>query len=102
FQKLPSPVREDFSIGVVRLVQGLFMKVVLSQLLATGVTPNGGVTAGFNTIGVERSSLDVWALAIGYGFQIFFDFAGYSHIVIGAARIFGFRLEENFNRPYLS
>jgi alginate O-acetyltransferase complex protein AlgI len=39
---------------------------------------------------------------MGYGLQLFFDFAGYSHIVIGAARLFGIRLDENFDRPYLS
>ena len=46
--------------------------------------------------------VDVWALAFGYGFQLFFDFAGYSNIVIGTARLFGLRLAENFDRPYLS
>ena len=33
---------------------------------------------------------------------LFFDFAGYSHIVIGTARIFGIRLPENFNHPFFS
>ena len=101
FRKLPGSFGEDFSIGAVRIVQGLFMKFVLSQLLAAGVT-SGGVTAGFNTAGIQRSGLDVWVLAVGFGFQMFFDFAGYSHIVIGAARMVGIQLEENFNRPYLS
>src|SRR5438067_12926533 len=32
----------------------------------------------------------------------FFDFAGYSHIVIGAARLFGFALAENFNSPFIA
>jgi alginate O-acetyltransferase complex protein AlgI len=41
-------------------------------------------------------------MVVGYGFQLFFNFCGYSHLVIGAARLFGFRLAENFNRPYLS
>lgn len=102
FRKLPGSVREDFSIGVVRVIQGLFMKLVLAQLLASGVTPGGGVTAGFDAIGMERSGLDAWALAIGFGFQLFFDFAGYSHIAIGVALLLGIRLEENFNRPYLA
>jgi alginate O-acetyltransferase complex protein AlgI len=45
---------------------------------------------------------DVWLLAFGYGFQLFFDFAGYSHIAIGAAKLLGVRLAENFDRPYFS
>jgi alginate O-acetyltransferase complex protein AlgI len=97
-----SSIGEDFSVGAVRIIQGLFMKMVLAQLLSSGLTPDGGVTAGFDGIAPGRSGLDVWALAIGYGFQLFFDFAGYSNIVIGAARLLGIRLEENFNRPYLS
>lgn len=97
-----STVSEDFSAGMVRIIQGLFMKLVLAQLLATGLTADGGVNAGFDGIAPARSGLDVWALAIGYGFQIFFDLAGYSNIVIGAARLVGIRLQENFDRPYLS
>ena len=34
--------------------------------------------------------------------MLFFDFAGYSNIVIGTGRIFGIRLAENFERPFLS
>ena len=44
----------------------------------------------------------MWCLAIGYGLQVFFDFAGYSHLAIGAARMMGFVLPENFNRPFAS
>jgi len=102
FRSLPASVREDYSAGAVRLIQGLFMRFVLAELLATGVSQGGGVAAGFDSSGIQRSALDVWALAIGFGFQLFFDFAGYSNIVIGAARMVGIRLEENFNRPYLS
>ena len=78
------------------------MSFVLANLLRSGLTANGGVNAGFDEIAPARSGLDVWALAIGYGFQIFFDFAGYTNIVIGAASLMGISLPENFNRPYLS
>ena len=37
-----------------------------------------------------------------FGMQIFCDFSGYSDIAIGAARLMGVRLTENFNRPFLS
>ena len=48
------------------------------------------------------SGSDVWLLAFGYGLQIFFDFAGPSHIAIGAARMLGFEVPENFARPFVS
>ena len=39
---------------------------------------------------------------IFFAFQIYCDFSGYSDIAIGAARVMGFRLMQNFNQPYLS
>jgi alginate O-acetyltransferase complex protein AlgI len=102
FRQVSTSIRDDLAVGAVRLTQGLFMKFVLAQLLSSGLTPDGGVTAGFDGISRARSGLDVWALAIGYGFQLFFDFAGYSSMVIGAACLLGIRVPENFNHPYLS
>jgi alginate O-acetyltransferase complex protein AlgI len=93
---------DDVAIGARRIVVGLFMKIVLAQLLGTGFNPGEGVSDGFDNIASGWGGLDVWLLAIGCGFQLFFDFAGYSHIVIGTARLFGIRLVENFDRPYFA
>jgi len=95
------PKWDDIAEGSRRILIGLFMKVVLSQLLASGLQAGEGVDAGFDQVSV-CGGIDVWALAFGYGFQLFFDFAGYSNIVIGTARLFGIQLAENFNDPYLS
>ena len=96
------PAWDDVAEGARRILIGLFMKVVLAQILASGLQTGEGVDAGFDQITSGWGGLDVWALAFGYGFQLFFDFAGYSNIVIGTARLFGIRLAENFNDPYLS
>jgi alginate O-acetyltransferase complex protein AlgI len=93
---------EDVSLGLRRLILGILMKFVLGELLGAGLRPGEGVAAGFDSPTGAWAGLDVWLLAIGFGFQLFFDFAGYSHMVIGAARIFGIQLEENFARPYLA
>jgi alginate O-acetyltransferase complex protein AlgI len=92
----------DISAGARRLLLGIIMKMVLAQILASGWTPGAGVTAGFDQIKNGWGGLDVLLLGIGFGFQLFFDFAGYSHIVIGAAKMFGIQLEENFDRPFFS
>lgn len=84
-----------FKAGIQRVGEGLFMKLILAQLLGSALT-------GFDDAGRAWGGLDVWAMALGFGFQLFFDFAGYSNIVIGAASIFGFELEENFDSPFLS
>src|SRR5215510_2238428 len=102
FRRAPVWDLDNVSTGFSRIVQGVFMKMVLAQLLGMGLTRGGGVAAGFDQTHGGYGGLDVWLLAVGFGFQLFFDFAGYSHMVIGLARVFGIRLEENFARPYFS
>lgn len=41
-------------------------------------------------------------MAFGFGLQIYFDFAGYSLVAIGSARILGIHFPDNFNWPYLA
>ncbi|MGI0406573.1 MBOAT family O-acyltransferase [Helicobacter himalayensis] len=47
-------------------------------------------------------ALTLLALLFGYSVQIFADFAGYSLIAIGVAKLFGYNLPQNFNFPYIS
>lgn len=101
FRAVSRPAREDVRVGLQRIFAGLFMKIVLADTLATGIRQGEGVVAGFDEL-ATWGTLDVGFLAVGFGFQIFFDFAGYSHIAIGSARLFGIRLRENFNDPYLA
>jgi alginate O-acetyltransferase complex protein AlgI len=92
---------DEVGRGTQRILIGILMMAV-SQVLAVGVAPGQGVDGGFGRAADALSGTDVWCLAIGYGFQLFFNFAGYSQVVIGVAMLFGIRLHENFNRPYLS
>ncbi|HBP18661.1 MAG TPA: alginate O-acetyltransferase, partial [Planctomycetes bacterium] len=48
------------------------------------------------------SAADVWFTTILFGFQIYFDFSGYSDMAIGSARLLGLRFPDNFNYPYLA
>ena len=101
YRQAPVFAWDNFSTGALRLIQGLIMKMVLAQLLGSGLTRGAGVNAGFDQV-TAWGGIDVWLLGIAFGFQLFFDFAGYSHMVIGTARLFGIQLPENFNRPFLS
>lgn len=49
-----------------------------------------------------RSTLSLLSMLLGYSMQIFADFAGYSLIAIGVGGLFGYRLPDNFNFPYIS
>jgi alginate O-acetyltransferase complex protein AlgI len=50
--------------------------------------------------GAELEAGDAWIGLMAYTLQIYFDFSGYSDMAIGMGRMFGFRLPENFKRPY--
>src|SRR5437660_3582034 len=102
FRQLSRISWDDVSAGSRRLIQGITMKFVLAQILGSGWTPGEGIAAGFDQMQGGWGGVDVWLLGIGYGFLLFFDFAGYSHMVIGTARMFAIRLPENFDRPFLS
>ena len=92
--------RSDMARGLCRIATGALM-MQLGQLLGRGILNAGGINAGFDQI-TRWSGPDVWCLAFGYGLQLFFDFAGYSHIAIGAAKMLGFTVPENFARPFAS
>lgn len=82
--------------GLNRMLQGLFLKVVLADNLAPIVDE------GFAMDPALLSGIDVLTLAFLFGFQIYFDFAAYSHIALGAALVLGIRIPENFNYPYIA
>ncbi len=84
-----------------RIWLGLFM-TSLARILGGGIRGGHGLDFGFAQPAFALHASGVWILAIGYGFQLFFDFAGYTHLAIGAAQLVGFQPPENFNRPYLS
>ncbi|MFY9647262.1 MAG: MBOAT family O-acyltransferase [Terriglobales bacterium] len=96
---------DDLKIGVRRISIGILMEV-LASVMGGGLYSGAGVEAGFSNAflghGPKLSGIDAWFLVFGYGFQLYFNFCGFCHIVIGAARLFGFQLQENFNRPYFS
>jgi len=90
----------DISRGFQRIAIGVFMMQV-AKLLGQGILARDGINSGFDRVH-QWSGADAWCLAFGYGLQLFFDFAGYSHIAIGAAQALGFTLPENFSRPFVS
>jgi alginate O-acetyltransferase complex protein AlgI len=90
----------EVSRGFQRIAIGVLMMQV-AKLLGQGILAGDSINSGFDRATVW-SGPDVWCLAFGYGLQLFFDFAGYSHIAIGAAQTLGFTIPENFSRPFAS
>ena len=85
-----------FAKGIWRFTIGLGKKVLLAN--------NIGLL--WNQIQLtEMSDLSIvmaWLGLVAFGFQIYFDFSGYSDMAIGLGYLFGFELLENFNYPYIS
>jgi len=99
--RVPSPLRlANAGRGFCRISTGILM-MQLARLLGQGIFSGDGIQRGFDRATVWTGP-DAWCLAIGYGLQLFFDFAGYSHIAIGAAQALGFTVPENFDRPFAS
>jgi len=86
---------QDFADGWRRVLLGLVKKIVLADSLAPTVDRVFLSNAAPN-------SLECLVGVLGFGMQIYFDFSAYCDIAIGSARLFGFRLPENFNWPYLA
>ena len=78
---------------------GYFMKVVLADNLAPAVDLFLG--QGHGDV-LARTPLDVAQGIYFFAFQIYFDFAGYTSIAIGVAKLFDYELVRNFDRPYVS
>jgi D-alanyl-lipoteichoic acid acyltransferase DltB (MBOAT superfamily) len=81
--------------GLRQMLWGFFQKVVVADGLSTYVNAKFGQNGGVHG---EQLLLASYFFA----FQIYCDFAGYSNIAFGVARLFGFTLVRNFNYPYFS
>ncbi len=81
--------------GLLELAWGLYMKMVLSNRIAPMVNAIYDGYEGFRGI-------EIVIATILFGIQIYCDFAGYSYMAIGSARILGYDLVDNFDAPYMS
>jgi D-alanyl-lipoteichoic acid acyltransferase DltB (MBOAT superfamily) len=85
----------NFHFGLIRILWGLFKKVVIADRLSFMVNE---VYNDVHSYGAIQHMI----ATVLFAFQIYCDFSGYSDIAIGSARILGIRLMENFKRPYLA
>lgn len=81
--------------GLLLMIWGGFQKIVIADRVAIVVN------TVFNKF-PQYGGMYVVVAAVLFAFQIYCDFAGYSTIAIGAAKVMGFELMENFNAPYFS
>lgn len=82
---------DRIAAGLQRFAYGLFKKVILADLFSNPATwlkvP-------------EATSVELILAAMAYGFQIYFDFSGYTDMACGFSEMLNIRLPENFRSPY--
>ena len=85
----------NLAVGFALFTIGLAKKVLIADRLSSFVAQ------GF--FHVDRLSLaNAWAAVMAFGFQLYFDFSGYSDMAIGLGLLFNVRYPQNFNSPYKS
>lgn len=86
---------DDFRYGTFRIAVGLFKKLVISDRLA--------LTADMVFLNPSAySSPEMLLGVLCFSFQLYIDFSAYTDIAIGVSRLFGIKLSENFNYPFLA
>src|SRR5262245_35779294 len=92
-QQTPTITRQCISDGLSLFLVGFFKKVALADYLSKYVDPIYGNPGQY-----EAAALILGTIA--FGWQIYFDFSGYTDMARGIAELMGFRLMLNFNNPY--
>lgn len=86
---------QRISGGLKQMAWGYFKKLVIADRLALYVN------AAYNNP-EQHTGITLLVATVFFAVQIYCDFSGYSDIAIGCARVMGFKLMTNFNRPYFS
>lgn len=95
----PKPFDEkQFELGLATILLGIAHKTLAADRLAVVVDRVYASAAQ----GMMVSSWAALTAIVFYAFQLYADFAGYTCIALGSARLFGLRLSPNFRQPYLA
>jgi len=94
-RNIPADWVLDWQRGITRIFAGLVKKFAVADVL-TAYTNHLNIA---DISRAHRAVLLLWLFA--YGIKIYTDFSAYSDIAIGSARLFGIRVPENFDWPYL-
>ena len=86
---------QRIEVGVQLFLLGVFKKMAIADRLALFCDPVWASPA-------EYSTPAVWLAVLAFSVRIYMDFSGYTDMAIGLAHLLGYRLNKNFDRPYLA
>jgi alginate O-acetyltransferase complex protein AlgI len=95
FRQGPMFNYDDVTAGLKLMAWGFFKKLVIADRLALVVN---GVYADPS----QYSGLTLVTATVFFAFQVYADFSGYTDIAVGASRVMGIRILQNFHAPYFS
>jgi len=95
FHKFPEVRLQNFTDGASLFLVGLFKKLALANYLSHYVERVYDNPKAFGAPALVLAT-------VAFGWQIFFDFSGYTDMARGVAKLMGFNLILNFNNPYLA
>ena len=95
FRQFPPIRRQNFADGASLFLAGLFKKLALANYLSVYVDR-------IYEHPQTQSAPALLLATLAFGWQIYFDFSGYTDMARGVARVMGFNLILNFNAPYLA
>jgi alginate O-acetyltransferase complex protein AlgI len=88
------PLRSaSVGIGLGFFAVGLLKKSAIAD-------PIGAHVDGLLNTPLELSTTAAWLAALGYTFQLYYDFSGYSDMAVGLGHLFGMHIPQNFDAPY--
>ena len=96
FVQKPIIDRETLSKGFFLIMLGLIKKVVFADYLASNLVDRVFESPQYFT------GIDALMAAYGGLIQLYFDFAGYTDMMVGFALLLGYTIEHNFNKPFLA
>jgi alginate O-acetyltransferase complex protein AlgI len=83
----------EMAVGIFFFVVGLAKKLIIADRIARPVNIFFESSAG-------NGAIPAWLAVLGYTFQLYFDFSGYSDMAVGLAHFLGIQFPQNFNSPY--
>jgi len=96
FKEKITLTNEHFGKAFFLIIVGAFKKIVIADYLAANFVDRVFDAPRFFT------GFDALMASYGATMQLYFDFSGYTDIVIGLALLLGFKIEANFNKPFLA
>lgn len=98
----PRLSRQAFAEGATRIIIGVLKQAVVAELLLAAIKPSIGTPEELLKQLPQMSTLHVWAVLLRTYLYVYISFSAYTDVAIGASRLFGLGIQENFNFPIIA